>query len=196
LKLAQRERALARGIRQMTWTFDPLQGRNAHLNFARLGVTSDDYRLDYYGDVSTSPLHTATGTDRLWVTWQLDSERVLGRIAGRGEGASQRGRPLGAKCFDAARLVVVGEDGAPRVAGAVADAAGRPAVIEIPGEIGVLQRRDPALASEWRRVTRSAFVAALEAGYAVEEFLRVMRYGAAAGSYLLRRRDEGGKARQ
>src|SRR5262245_43386463 len=33
LKLAQRERALERGIERMTWTFDPLQSLNAHFNF-------------------------------------------------------------------------------------------------------------------------------------------------------------------
>jgi predicted GNAT superfamily acetyltransferase len=81
LKLAQRERAEALGITRMTWTFDPLQSRNAHLNFAKLGVVSNDYRIDYYGDVSTSPLHQGIGTDRLWVTWQLDGERVKQRIA-------------------------------------------------------------------------------------------------------------------
>src|SRR5713226_2398676 len=43
LKLAQRERALALRIQQMTWTFDPLQSKNAHLNFAKLGVVSDAY---------------------------------------------------------------------------------------------------------------------------------------------------------
>ena len=40
LKLAQRERALAMRIPEMTWTFDPLQSRNAHLNFGKLGVVS------------------------------------------------------------------------------------------------------------------------------------------------------------
>src|SRR5215470_15982566 len=33
LKLAQRERALACGVKEITWTFDPLRSRNAHLNF-------------------------------------------------------------------------------------------------------------------------------------------------------------------
>src|ERR1041385_9290907 len=80
LKCAQREAAIALGVKRMTWTFDPLQSRNAHLNFAKLGVTSDDYRVDYYGGVSTSPLHAGAGTDRLWVTWQLDSPRVARRI--------------------------------------------------------------------------------------------------------------------
>ena len=52
LKLVQRERALALRIdevriNQMTWTFDPLQSRNAHLNFTRLGVVSESYKVDF-----------------------------------------------------------------------------------------------------------------------------------------------------
>ena len=38
LKCAQREAALAIGVKRITWTFDPLQSRNAHLNFGKLGV--------------------------------------------------------------------------------------------------------------------------------------------------------------
>jgi predicted GNAT superfamily acetyltransferase len=68
LKLAQRERALAMGIEKITWTFDPIQSRNAHLNFG-LGVIADRYLRDFYFETS-SPLH-AGGTDRLWVTWYL-----------------------------------------------------------------------------------------------------------------------------
>ena len=36
LKLAQREHALKRGVSLMTWTFDPLQSRNAYLNIGKL----------------------------------------------------------------------------------------------------------------------------------------------------------------
>ena len=38
LKLFQREEALAREIRLIEWTFDPLELRNAHFNLNRLGV--------------------------------------------------------------------------------------------------------------------------------------------------------------
>ncbi|HEV7765259.1 MAG TPA: GNAT family N-acetyltransferase [Thermoanaerobaculia bacterium] len=69
LKLAQRDAALVRGVEHITWTFDPLQTRNAFLNFEKLGVTSDRYFRDFYGE-TTSPLHEG-GTDRLWVTWHL-----------------------------------------------------------------------------------------------------------------------------
>lgn len=81
LKLAQREHALARGVKRITWTFDPLQARNAYLNFEKLGVTADRYLRDFYGE-TTSPLH-AGGTDRLWVTWHLDSRPPLRETAQR-----------------------------------------------------------------------------------------------------------------
>ena len=70
LKLAQRDAARSRGVDRITWTFDPHQARNAYLNFALLGVTANRYLRDFYG-ATTSPLH-AEGTDRLWVTWNLD----------------------------------------------------------------------------------------------------------------------------
>jgi predicted GNAT superfamily acetyltransferase len=68
LKLAQRDAALACGVDRMTWTFDPLQTRNAFLNFSKLGVVADRYLPDFYGD-TISPLQSTT--DRLWVTWHL-----------------------------------------------------------------------------------------------------------------------------
>src|SRR5262245_24012843 len=66
LKLAQREEDLRLGVKRVTWTFDPLQSRNAHFNFGKLGVIADRYYVDYYG-VTSSFLHRF-GTDRLWVT--------------------------------------------------------------------------------------------------------------------------------
>src|SRR5947207_4820574 len=82
LKLAQRERVLAQGINCITWTFDPLQSLNAHLNFAKLGVVSDTYKTNFYGEATSSFLHQI-GTDRLWVTWPLDSQRVRDRVQTR-----------------------------------------------------------------------------------------------------------------
>lgn len=75
LKLAQRDAALARGADRITWTFDPLQARNAFLNLEKLGVVADRYLRDFYGETS-SPLH-AGGTDRLWVTWHLHGRPPL-----------------------------------------------------------------------------------------------------------------------
>ena len=81
LKLAQRERALAMRIREMSWTFDPLQSKNAHLNFAKLGAVSNSYRVDFYGPETSSKFHR-NSTDRLWVTWPMTSRRVQQRLQG------------------------------------------------------------------------------------------------------------------
>lgn len=76
LKLAQRERALVAGVDLIEWTFDPLQALNAHLNFARLGVVSDEYGRNLYGE-STSALHRGAPTDRLIVQWNIDRKSVV-----------------------------------------------------------------------------------------------------------------------
>src|SRR6202521_2283382 len=81
LKQAQRERAMAIGVREMTWTYDPLQSRNAHFNFSKLGVISETYKVDFYGAETSSMLHR-NGTDRLWVRWILNSRRVRDRVGG------------------------------------------------------------------------------------------------------------------
>ena len=95
LKQAQRERAMAMGVREMTWTYDPLQSRNAHFNFSKLGVVSETYKVDFYGPETSSMLHR-NGTDRLWVRWMLNSRRVRDRLAGKNARAGN------ARCHEAA----------------------------------------------------------------------------------------------
>ena len=154
LKLAQRSAALALGVRRITWTFDPLQSRNAHLNFNKLGVVADRYLVNYYGETS-SFLHRA-GTDRLWVSWLLDRERVESDMP------------------EAPALVRVGRDGEPVVANT--DLQDRELLIEIPGE------PNPEI---WREPTRAAFTSALNTGYTVENFYVVERNDRKVGAYLL-----------
>jgi len=180
LKLAQREHALAKGLTLMTWTFDPLQSLNAHFNFSKLGVVCDSYRINFYGDASSSYLHR-TGTDRLWVSWLLDSQRVKERLAGTAQPES-----LGALFESLTPLVRVKEDGSPQREDLAQGLAREYALIEVPGNIVSLQQRDPELGVEWREATREAFTSAISAGFLVEEFLRRNDGGQVGGAYLLR----------
>jgi len=82
LKWEQRREALSRGIRHMEWTFDPLAIKNAFLNIHRLGATTCEYRVDFYG-VSSSRLQGGLPTDRLLADWELDSPRVEAILARR-----------------------------------------------------------------------------------------------------------------
>ena len=87
LKLFQRDEALARGIRLVEWTFDPLELKNAHFNLNRLGAICRRYLPNLYG-VTTSPLHRGIETDRLVAEWQLDSPRVIAAIGDLAAGAT------------------------------------------------------------------------------------------------------------
>jgi predicted GNAT superfamily acetyltransferase len=80
LKLFQRQDALKRGIDLIEWTFDPLEVKNAHFNFVRLGAVARRYIPDCYG-VTASPLHGGLPTDRLVAEWWLSSERVKSILA-------------------------------------------------------------------------------------------------------------------
>jgi predicted GNAT superfamily acetyltransferase len=181
LKHAQRERAMAMGIHEMTWTYDPLQSRNAHFNFSKLGVVSDTYKVDFYGPQTSSMLHR-NGTDRLWVRWMLNSRRVRDRAAGK----NTRVETLDAMKL-LAPLVRFDPSGRPGRAD-LADSLARQRVsIEIPGDILAVERADMGLAREWRDATRWAFREALKAGFFVSEFCRSIRGQQGPGAYLLQR---------
>lgn len=183
LKQAQRERAMAMGIHEMTWTYDPLQSRNAHFNFAKLGVVSDTYKVDFYGAETSSILHR-NGTDRLWVRWMLDSRRVRERLSAKNPNTR-------AETLDALRLLAplvrFDPSGKPGRAH-LADSLARQRVsIEIPGDILEVERADMSLAQEWREATRWAFREALKAGFVVAEFCRSIRGQQGPGAYLLQK---------
>ena len=97
LKWAQRERALREGRKLIKWTWDPMQARNAHFNLNRLGATVDTYAENFYG-VNYSADSSITDriglpSDRLFATWELDSERV--RELANGSAVQFQGKSVG-----------------------------------------------------------------------------------------------------
>ena len=184
LKLAQRERALELGVGEITWTFDPLRSRNAHLNFAKLGVISDKYIVDFYGPQTSSPLH-ANGTDRLWVTWQLGDRRVSERL---------QGKESRTETLDAFRhlepLVRFNGDGVPVLADVSVALSRQRIAIEVPGNMDQMEREDMSLARRWRETTRTAFSTAVRSGFVVREFCRSIRGQQGPGAYLLEKKEE------
>lgn len=179
LKLAQRERALAMRIREITWTFDPLQSKNAYLNFAKLGVVSNHYRVDFYGPETSSKFHR-NSTDRLWVKWPIASRRVQQRlqgVTGKSETLDALSRLL--------PLIRFNGDGRPARTDLAAALGRQRIAIEIPSDIDSVQAKNPELASEWRMATRWAFTEALKAGFFVAEFVGTIRGQQGPSSYLL-----------
>ena len=162
LKQAQRILALDQGYEEITWTFDPLQSLNAHLNFRKLGVISKRYIVDFYGEATSSPLHQGFGTDRLWVHWILSSETVRLRSEG------QPGNLIDYSTTPA--LVNSIEDRPARTSLAVLGEV-RSCLIEIPRDINSIKSVDPERAVSWRTETRTAFLEALKSGFIVHDFV-------------------------
>jgi len=177
LKLAQRERVLAQGIKRISWTFDPLQSLNAYFNFGKLGVLADTYKINFYGEATSSFLHQI-GTDRLWVTWLLDSERVRKRLQ----------TPTQQTLLEPERiacLIRFGANDAPQRNELSRILGQEHLSIEIPADINAVQNAKPELAVEWREATRWGFTEAMASGYLVEEFHRLTRKDQSVGIYIL-----------
>lgn len=82
LKSAQREDALARGIRLIEWSFDPFEAKNAYFNLEILGATVRTYVSNMYG-ISTSPLHGDLPTDRCIAEWRIAESHSKGQVTAR-----------------------------------------------------------------------------------------------------------------
>jgi predicted GNAT superfamily acetyltransferase len=161
LKLYQRDLLLAEGVEEVRWTFDPLESRNAHLNFNHLGVEVAEYVEDMYEGEEGSELFRGIGTDRLILSWKIAGERVARTLAGGRGGAGQS--------FREAPIL---NPGAVFAAAAV-EASGTSRVrIEIPESIQSLKQESPDAAAAWRQSTRRAFQEGLARGYRVETFYR------------------------
>jgi len=184
LKWFQRQWCLDRGMRWMTWTFDPLQARNANLNFQHLGVVSREYLVDFYG-VMSGPLGS-DASDRLVALWLIDTERVRSREAAEAS-THASSEPSGTWLLHADDIggVTYG-DGAvvPSMVsdrlGAALERGGAGAArlhVAVPPDVARLRDERPAAVKRWRDGIRAAVIPALEAGYQVTGF--------AEGAYVL-----------
>lgn len=163
LKLHQRAWAIERGLRTVSWTFDPLVRRNAVFNLSRLGAVVTGYAVDFYG-VLPDELSGGDATDRLSVSWRLLSRRVARAVAGErlvvegrfpsGLDHGRDGRPVRSPSHEAAELFTV----------------------SVPPDIEALRRTDGALASCWRGAVREVLGSHLRAGGQVLGLDRAHRY--------------------
>jgi predicted GNAT superfamily acetyltransferase len=176
LKWAQREATLSRGIDLISWTFDPLEARNAYLNLHRLGAVARHYTRDHYGTMDDA-LNAGLSTDRLVAEWWLREARVQSRLAGQLQQRSVANvlRSGGVSLLRSERR---GGDFPPAPHLVDRAEAGRPAVVAIPRDFQELKRQDLALAFEWRAASRQALEDALEVGLVAGDFL-------SDGAYLL-----------
>lgn len=177
LKLAQREFALAQGVDLVTWTYDPLESRNAYLNIHKLGAVCRTYVRDYYGPLKDG-LSAGLPSDRLEVEWWIAAERVEQRLAS------------GASSPYASPQVWANETGRTTsgllTPGALILNAEVPAVrVEIPADYQSIKAIDPDLAREWRWATRQIFESYFATGYRLVGFHRYLAKEGQRSVYIL-----------
>lgn len=168
LKWFQRAWCLERGIRVVTWTFDPLRAKNAKLNLEHLGAHCRHYLPNFYGELGGS-LNGALPSDRLLAEWPLEADHVAALAAGAPRPTALR-PPVA--------LLTVDGAGEPRLYRDSGGAPGAAAVwLELPPRVSPVTGAAHAL--RWRLVLREALSSHLEQGYEVRRFV--------AGGYLLER---------
>jgi len=188
LKLAQREVALARGFDLVTWTYDPLQSRNAYLNIHKLGGVSTSYLPNLYGSLMDG-LNAGLPTDRLQVEWWISSRWVRERLVGgddAGQSATRPGAaPIGEEVWGLRATLTAGGcliPGEPHL-----DAGLRALRVEIPLDHQSTKSADLTAAQAWRLDVRRLFQYYFAAGYAAVDFVRARIDGLERGWYVLRR---------
>ncbi len=159
LKRRQREVALAQGLDLMTWTFDPLIARNAHLNLHKLGAISRAYYEDYYGPMDDR-FNGGLPTDRLLVEWRLNDPVPPVPV-------SVPAPPI---------PILIAEGGKPALR-LERVPVGAPLSVWVPKDSTAIKERDPAAALDWRLALRRALSWAFAHGYVARDFN--------AGAYVL-----------
>jgi predicted GNAT superfamily acetyltransferase len=143
LKKLQAEQARREGIRVIHWTVDPLLGKNARLNFGKLGAVSFRFVPDLYGFRNRLNRIRAS---RLEITWLLPDP------------ASPAAGPRDVVNLSDAKDIAIVNDGyceihldlkVPRLA------------FEIPEDWEALQNSDLETATRWREATDTLFEAYL-----------------------------------
>ena len=149
LKLHQRAWALERGIRAITWTFDPLVRRNAWFNLVKLGAVGVEYLPDFYGAMSDG-VNGGESSDRLFTRWDL-AHAPTGPV-------------------DAAHAVLLLDEvgGEPRPTTRTGGSDGAVLTIRLPADIESMRGTAPATARAWRLAVRQALVPAFADGYTVQ----------------------------
>ncbi len=160
LKLFQRAAVLPLGVTRMSWTFDPLVAKNAHLNLNALGASITEYVPDMYGVNTGSALHFAVGTDRFIVAWDLTTE----------PSPAPRGRDIAG--LPSTALVVNRIDSPGQAPPVPAGDDPGDVYVAVPEDIHEVMATTLDLACAWRESTRAAFLRYLKRGYRVSGFHR------------------------
>jgi chorismate synthase len=164
LKLYQRDVLQGMGINEVFWTYDPLAGKNGHLNLNTLGAEVVEYVQDMYGSGEDSILFRGIGTDRFIVVWRIADKKV--------EETLEKKRCFDREPFLASPLAAcrsVDNDSTSLPVNNL-DLRDKRLRVEVPEDVHQLMSISIASAADWRKKTREAFQHYMHKGYKVVGF--------------------------
>lgn len=168
LKQHQRAWALARGLENMSWTFDPLVSRNARFNLTKLGASSSEYLPNFYGSMNDG-INANDESDRLVAMWPLASSSTVACSFGNTE-------PVELPAYTRDDISALGPDGEPSLVNVLGTLWCR-----VPKDIVALRGQAPEEAAAWRVAVRHAFTTAFASGYTATGVTRTGWYRLATG---------------
>lgn len=157
MKLKQAEIARELQYPLITWTFDPLESRNAYLNLHKLGATGALYHADHYGSMSDG-LNQGLPTDRILIHWNINEKRQR-QTHELNEGkllldADEHGLPVVRKVFEQENVT------------------NDVYFVAVPTDFQEMKQFNFDLAVRWRMESRTIFCALFDAGFLATDLLR------------------------
>ncbi len=164
LKQQQRLWAIDYGYSKITWTFDPMETRNAYLNLCKLGGVVRTYYPSYYGEMDDA-VNKGLPTDRFLLEWELTSERA--NLAASGSMLSREEWQSYSSLLEWSPTGNFAQPGERKVIGTDAGY-----VIPVPRHLHEMKKEQIELAKAWRYALREQLQHALASGYTVTGLLR------------------------
>lgn len=158
LKLKQAEIAKKFGYTMITWTYDPLESRNAYVNLHKLGATGAIFQANHYGEMNDE-FNQGLPTDRFQIKWDLTREKRLPAFT-----------------LDAKKIILdMGDDQEP-VPSSQLEKLGianeQVYFSAIPADFQAIKRADFELARKWRLQSGKVFQRLFDNGFQANDLIR------------------------
>ncbi|MED4203541.1 GNAT family N-acetyltransferase [Neobacillus mesonae] len=175
LKEAQKQAAIDKGYKVITWTYDPLESVNAFLNLSKLKAICSTYIENCYGDMEDS-LNQGLASDRFQVEWWIQSRHVAER--NMDDAAAAKRIPY--------ELTAAGQ---PKLVNVDASLLNEQEawLIPIPKHFQEIKKDHLELALDWRLKTRRIFQTLFNKGYAAVKVVKTA--DEPVHYYLVKKRD-------
>jgi predicted GNAT superfamily acetyltransferase len=177
LKRAQWQLARQQGLDLITWTYDPLESRNAYFNLSKLGAVCHTYLRNEYGEMPDTR-NRGIPSDRFLVQWWVNTQRVNKRLSKTARKKLDLAHFLAADA-QLINTTSLNNDGWPFPESdqmdLLQDPKTRKAIVlfEVPADFQGLKAAEIELAKKWRSYSRTIFELLFHYGYLATDMVYI-----------------------